>query len=155
MGKIHTYSLNLQWTGNLGEGTSGYHSYSRDFEVQVDGKPVLVGSSDPAFSGDKSRYNPEEQFLSAIAACHLLWYLHLCSDAGLMVTSYTDTPLAKMEEKKDGSGSFQKVTLKPVIKIEDCTQKELAVKLHEKAGKNCFIANSCNFPIECEPVIEC
>ena len=54
----HRYAVALTWTGNLGSGTSGYRDYSRNYEIGADGKPVILGSADPAFRGDRSRWNP-------------------------------------------------------------------------------------------------
>lgn len=55
MRTTHTYDVTVQWTGNLGSGTDGYRSYSRDHEVRADGKAVIAASSDPAFRGDPAR----------------------------------------------------------------------------------------------------
>ncbi len=81
----HHYHLQLEWTGNLGTGTTHYRAYSRNYRIQGAGKPVWEGSSDPAFRGDASRYNPEEMLLAALSSCHMLWFLHLCADAGIIV----------------------------------------------------------------------
>ena len=78
MSKQHTYRATVEWTGNLGSGTSSYTAYSRDYTVKIAGKPDLFGSSDPAFRGDEHRHNPEDMLLAAVSACHKLWYLHLC-----------------------------------------------------------------------------
>lgn len=84
-GRTHSYTCALTWTGNLGTGTSGYKEYARDHVFRGPGKPDLPGSSDPAFRGDARRYNPEELLVAAISSCHMLWYLHLCADAGVIV----------------------------------------------------------------------
>jgi organic hydroperoxide reductase OsmC/OhrA len=86
----HAFAVSVEWTGNTGEGTSEYTSYQRSHEISAEGKPVIPGSSDPAFRGDRSRYNPEELLVASLSACHMLWYLHLCADANLVVTSYVD-----------------------------------------------------------------
>ena len=87
MSKKHTYRTATTWTGNLGEGTSSYTAYLRNFTVSAEGKPDLHGSADPAFRGDANRWNPEEMLLATVSACHKLWYLHLCADAGICVTA--------------------------------------------------------------------
>ncbi|MBX9449150.1 MAG: OsmC family protein [Taibaiella sp.] len=38
---------------------------------------------------DQSKHNPEDLLLSAVASCHMLWYLHLCSEQGIVVMEYT------------------------------------------------------------------
>jgi organic hydroperoxide reductase OsmC/OhrA len=76
--KKHFYTTTLEWTGNKGTGTENYRSYDRNHTVHIEGKiHRIMGSSDPSFLGDASRYNPEELFLSSLSTCHMLWYLHL------------------------------------------------------------------------------
>jgi organic hydroperoxide reductase OsmC/OhrA len=79
----HRYSVSITWSGNLGSGTSGYRDYSRNYEIGADGKPVIPGSADPAFRGDRARWNPEELLVASLSACHKLWYLHLAGEAGV------------------------------------------------------------------------
>src|SRR6266540_3868554 len=113
MARTHTYELTVTWTGDRGTGTSGYRAYSRAHEVTAAGRPPLPGSSDPTFRGDPDRWNPEQLLVAALAQCHLLWYLHLCAEAGVVVTGYTDTPTGLMAEDDDGGGRFTEVTLRP------------------------------------------
>jgi len=146
--KKHDYKIKVEWTGNEGTGTSSYKSYKRDHVISADGKYDKVnGSSDPVFLGDKTRYNPEDLFLSSLASCHMLWYLHLCSEHKICVTEYVDNATGIMEEIEDGSGKFVAVTLNPSVKITEKKLISKANELHETAGKMCFIANSCNFKI--------
>lgn len=152
--KHHHYHITNEWTGNLGQGTTSYKSYSRDHVLEVKGKqhPILA-ASDPSFLGDPTRYNPEELFVASISACHMLWFLHLCSTNKITVTSYIDYAEGTMEENKDGSGQFSKVTLKPKVIIREAEKMELCPTLHHQANQMCFIANSCNFPIDHKPSI--
>ena len=82
----HQYKSNLRWTGNTGTGTSNYRGYERSHSIRIDNKPELLMSSDPAFRGDRSKHNPEELLLASLSSCHMLWYLHLCAEAGVVVT---------------------------------------------------------------------
>lgn len=144
----------MEWVGNTGSGTTTYKSYSRNFEVQSEGKSIIQGSSDPAFLGDKSRYNPEDMLVASLSSCHMLWYLHLCTTQGIIVESYVDEPTGIMLEDNNGNGHFTEVTLFPKIKIKNIEMKDKAIELHHKAHDFCFIANSVNFPVYCKPVIE-
>lgn len=144
---IHKYSARITWTGNNGRGTESYNSYCRDHVVEVNGKEPIIGSSDPAFRGDPAKYNPEELFLASLSSCHMLWFLHLCADAGIIVTEYVDEPSGTMETSPDGSGRFTSVKLRPMVTVtEERMQKKLN-SLHEQANARCFIANSCNFEV--------
>jgi organic hydroperoxide reductase OsmC/OhrA len=154
MSPEHSYSINVRWTGNTGTGTSGFRDYKRDHEIFVSGKPPIPASSDPAFRGDRARYNPEELLVASLSACHMLWYLHLCADAGIVVTEYRDDATGAMVETEDGGGRFTKVTLRPFVKVAAAVDPELARRLHERAHHLCFIANSVNFPVLCEPLME-
>ena len=149
--KAHHYNITVEWTGNTGNGTQNYKSYTRDYNVLCDGKPEIKGSSDPAFLGDRTRYNPEDMLVTSLSSCHMLWYLHLCAEAGVIVTDYKDYAEGIMEETANGSGRFTEVTLKPVVTVKDSAMVEKANDLHKKANEMCFIANSCNFPVHHKP----
>ncbi len=152
--KEHFYSVSVQWTGNLGQGTSSYRRYARDHEISALGKPTVMASSDPAFRGDQSRYNPEDLLVASLSACHMLSYLHLCAVSGIVVTDYHDEAKGTMVETEEGGGHFTQVTLRPAVKVASGSNTELALRLHEKAHHLCFIASSVNFPVLCEPSIE-
>lgn len=147
MHQQHDYQLTLQWTGNTGQGTSAYSAYQRSYTVFTDGKAPILGSSDPAFRGDPSRHNPEELLLAAVASCHLLWYLHLCASAGVVVVAYSDQASGTMTENPNGSGQFTAITLHPDVVVADPAMVAPAQALHEKANAMCFIANSLNFQV--------
>ena len=88
----------MRWTGNLGSGTSGYRDYARDHEISVQDKlHAIQGSSARAFRGDASRYNPEELLVSALSSCHMLAFLHVCADAGIVITAYEDAAKGTMK----------------------------------------------------------
>ncbi len=146
-GKTHQYQTDLKWTGNQGTGTNHYSEYLRDHIHSAPGKPPFPGSSDPSFRGDPSRYNPEEMLVSSLSACHMLWFLHLCSVNKIVVTAYEDRATGEMAENKDGSGQFTGVTLNPMITLADSSQQDKADTLHVQANKLCFIARSVNFPV--------
>jgi organic hydroperoxide reductase OsmC/OhrA len=78
----HEYVVSVKWTGNLGHGTTSYRANSRDHNISVADRPPVPGSADPAFRGDPARYNPEDMLVGSLSACHMLWYLHLRTDAG-------------------------------------------------------------------------
>jgi organic hydroperoxide reductase OsmC/OhrA len=153
MSREHHYKTIIQWTGNKGTGTSGYRDYERSHVISTENKTVIDGSSDPAFRGDKTKHNPEDLFLSSLSACHMLWYLHFCSEAGIIVTDYTDEATGIMTETASGSGHFTEVTLHPTVTVAEASMMEKAEQLHHKANEYCFIANSVNFPVKHIPIM--
>lgn len=148
--KTHAYRTALHWKAHDGEGTTNYRSYRRDFTISYGDKSVIDGSSDPAFRGDASRYNPEELLVASLSSCHLLWYLHLCATNGIVVTEYRDDASGEMRENADGSGEFVKVVLRPKVTLREGSDEAKAHELHHRAHELCFIARSVNFPVEVE-----
>jgi organic hydroperoxide reductase OsmC/OhrA len=113
MRKEHTYKLTVRWTGNTGSGTLNYKSYERSHVISAENKPEIFASSDPVFRGDKTKYNPEELLVASLSGCHMLWFLHLCAEAGIVVTGYSDNPTGIMTETENGGGKFKEVVLRP------------------------------------------
>ncbi len=154
MTKNHIYSVTIKWTGNTGTGTADYRGYSRQHEISVDVRKLTIpGSSDPAFRGDATRWNPEELLVASASACHQLWYLHLCADAGIVVVAYIDHAEGVLEELANGLGRFSSITLRPEVSIKPGCDVAKASALHDAAHVKCFIANSLNLPVLCEPKI--
>ncbi len=154
MNKEHSYSITINWTGNRGEGTQSYTGYDRSHSLLIENKENVLCSSDPAFRGDKTKHNPEEFLVASLSSCHMLWYLHLCADAGVIVEEYSDNANGKMIEASDTGGHFTEVTLSPTIVVSEQSMVEKAMELHEKAHQLCFIANSVNFPVKHNPIIK-
>lgn len=150
---MHEYTSHLVWTGNRGTGTSSYTAYGRDHEIRIAGKPTLDGSSDPVYRGDPARHNPEDLFVAALAACHMLYYLSLSARHGVVVLEYEDRPRGLLKKFAGDGGRFEEVTLHPVVTIADAAREALALELHDRAHELCFIANSVAVPIRHEPVV--
>jgi organic hydroperoxide reductase OsmC/OhrA len=147
----HRYEVAVEWTGDRGTGTSSFRGYDRAHEVTAGDKPPIAGSSDPSFRGDPSRWNPEELLVVALSQCHMLWFLHLCSVNGVVVTGYRDEASGTMAQTDDGGGAFAGVTLRPRVSVAEAAMRERAEELHHEAHRLCFIANSVNFDVVAEP----
>ena len=153
MNDLHEYAVTVTWTGNTGSGTTGYKDYSRSFELEAQGKHAIAGSSDPAFRGDDGRWNPEQLLVGSLSSCHKLWFLHLAAVAGVVVTEYIDHAQGSMRTTPGAeTGRFELVTLRPRVTITAGSDASRIAALHEDAHRRCFIANSVNFPVRCEPV---
>ncbi len=147
----HYYKAIIRWTGNKGKGTTDYRAYGREHIISIDNKADITGSSDPDFRGDKTKHNPEELLVSSLSSCHMLWYLHLCAEAGIVVTDYLDNATGTMTETSNGGGHFTEVTLNPTVTVTEQSMIDKANELHKKANELCFIANSVNFPVHHKP----
>lgn len=151
MSKTHTYDTTVTWTGNRGTGTSGYRDYDRTNNIDAPGRPTIAGTSDPAFRGDPTRWNPEQLLVASLSQCHMLWFLHLAAQAGIIVTAYTDNATGTMAENPDGSGQFTEVALRPAVTLTDPAMTVRLGQLHHEAHEKCFISRSVNFPVTVSP----
>ncbi len=151
--RTHVYRPVVEWTGNAGTGTSDYHAYGRAHVISAAGKADILGSSDPCFLGENTRWNPEDLFVASVSACHKLWYLHLCASAGVVVLAYRDKPVGTMIEDADGSGRFVSIVLNPAVEVAAGSDKAKAISLHHDAHEMCFIANSVACPVSIEPSV--
>lgn len=158
MGIVHTYRAGVIWDAADGVGTAGYTTYSRDHEVTFEDKSPLPGSADPAFRGDPGRYNPEELLVAALSQCHMLWFLHLASRAGIVVRRYQDQGKGHMRVRAAGHGQFSEVVLRPTVLLGRATDDagqvvtdEALAGLHASASQHCFIARSVNFRVRVDP----
>ena len=149
----HGYALTVTWTGNTCGGTTGYRAYSRNHTVSADGLPDVLGSADRTFHGDRDRWNPEQLLLAALSQCHLLSYLHVCVNEGVVVQEYVDHASGTMVSDPDGSGRFTEAVLRPQVVVADAAMLRAATRAHHRANQLCFIANSVSFPVRHEPVV--
>ena len=148
----HKYSSAIRWTGNRGTGTSDYRAYDRTWDVAIAGKEVIHCSNDPLLGGDPAKMNPEDLLLSALSACHMLWYLHYAADAGIVVLAYEDQPEGFGLVERGGAGRFTRALLHPRVTLAKGADVERAEAIHHRIHEVCFIARSVNFPVSYAPV---
>ena len=147
----HQYTATIKWTGNKGTGTDHYRNYERSHEIIIENKIAIAGSSNPAFRGDGTKHNPEDLLIASLASCHMLWYLHVCAEAGVIVTNYIDHAVGTMTETHNKGGLFTEIILNPIVTVAQDDMIAKANELHKKANELCFIANSVNFPVRHNP----
>ena len=147
MAKLHDFASSIVWTGNRGEGTRDYKGYDRTWDIALPGKDIIHCSNDPLLGGDPANMNPEDLLISALSACHMLWYLHLASKAEIVVTGYRDDPIGHGETLPNGAGRFLAAVLRPKISVIEGADLKFADELHHKVHDFCFIARSVNFPV--------
>src|SRR5260221_9199946 len=94
----HHFACRLTWTGAVRGGTTSYEAYARDFRIDVEGKPPLLGSSAPVFRGEATLHNPEDLLVAALSSCHCLSYLALAARARLVVVGYEDEATGTMSK---------------------------------------------------------
>lgn len=152
MAEPRQFEAKIRWTGERGEGTRRYLGYERSWSIETPGKAPVLCSNDPMLGGDPSLHNPEDLLIASLSACHMLWYLHLASQAKICVKAYEDSPVGIGESDKNsgGAGRFVRAILRPTITLEGEVDFAAADAIHYEIHKTCFIARSVSFPIAYE-----
>ena len=70
--------------------------------------------------------------IAALSSCHMLWYLHLDFEVGIIVQSYAHAPLTTVETLSNGASQFLKATLEEVIKITKGPDLNSPGEMHQK-----------------------
>ncbi|WP_026530780.1 OsmC family protein [Haematomicrobium sanguinis] len=152
----HSYQVSVQWEGNRGTGTSGYRDYGREHTVSAADLPDIPASADRTFHGDADRWNPEQLLIAALAQCHMLSYLHMATNASVVVVDYQDSARGTLVLNSDNSGQFSEVTLYPLVTLAagaSAEDQQAALDAHHSAHEACFIARSVNFAVNVEPTV--
>jgi organic hydroperoxide reductase OsmC/OhrA len=108
---------------------------------------VVSASCAAERGGDPSRADPEEMFVGALSACHMLWFLDYARRERRRVATYVD----RAEGEMDGT-RFTRVVLRPRVEwVGDVPEHGDLQRLHEAAHQACFIASSVSCAVEVEP----
>lgn len=120
-----------------------YKTYSRDHVWSLNGNDVPA-SATTAYLGSPNRVDPEAALVAALSSCHMLTFLALAANKGFVVDSYEDAAVGHLEKNAQGKFAVTRVELNPKIAFGGAKQPAAADldALHEKAHKECFIANS-------------
>lgn len=129
-----------------------YKTFDRTHTVKFPGGTEIQATSAPEYLGKKEYVNPEEALTFSLSSCHLLTFLAIASMSNYIVEEYEDEATSILEKNAHGKLAITKVYLKPKVKFggENIPDSEKLKKLHEKAHKECFIANS----VLCEIIVE-
>ena len=136
------HKANVIWSRNGAD--FGYKNYPRDHVWRFPNGVEVPGSAAPAYLGNPQRVDPEAAFVAALSSCHMLTFLALASNKGFIVDSYEDAAVGLLEKNANGKLAITRVDLHPNIVYSGAKQPVAADLdwLHDKAHKECFIANS-------------
>ncbi|WP_061242216.1 OsmC family protein [Leptospira interrogans] len=145
------HKISLSWKKGLED--FKYDSFDRTHSIQYEGGQKLHGSSTPETYGKAEHTNPEELLASSVCSCHFLTFLAIASKSRYIVSSYEDNAIATLEKNEEGKMVVTKIELYPKVTFEGDKIPDLdtLVDLHEKAHKNCFIANSIKSKVIIQP----
>lgn len=150
----HSFKAHLSWQKHPQAEDTSVRRQLKNHTIQIEGKQTLNISAAKEFKGDPNLLNPEDLLLSSLTSCHMMSFLYVCGQHQIEVLNYEDNAEAILEVNENGSGAIIKVVLKPKVKVATKKAMHVAQTLHQQAHELCFIANSCNFPIEIESTVE-
>lgn len=130
-----------------------YFSFNRNHKITYRNGVEQEVSAAPEFQGDEQLINPEEQLGSALASCHLLSFLFVCSKENIVVKSYEDSVEVKLERLERGKMFVSTIVLNPKVEFENELSGLKHQELHQKAHEVCFIANSIKSEVIINPTI--
>jgi len=136
------HKATIKWARNGAD--FGYKTYSRDHIWRFDNGVEILGSAALAYLGNPQRVDPEAAFVAALSSCHMLTFLALASNKGFVVDSYEDNAVGRLEKNAAGKLAITCIELHPKIVYGRDKQPTVADVdwLHDKAHRECFIANS-------------
>jgi len=129
----------------------GYETYPRDHRWRFAGGVEVPASAAPDFRGDAKRVDPEAAFVAALSSCHMLTFLAIASRKRLVVDSYEDDAIGYLEKNEAGKLAITRVVLRPRVAFAGAAPSaETVADLHERAHRECFIANSVRTDVSVE-----
>jgi organic hydroperoxide reductase OsmC/OhrA len=119
-------------------------TYSRDHEATISSKVSIPVSAAADYLGNRELADPEQLLVNALASCHMLYFLAICEGSGYAVSSYDDRAVGKVSKGPDGALWVSDIILHPKAEFSSDKKpdKEALSRLHHRAHKGCFIANS-------------
>ena len=140
-----------------GEAAFTDNKYSRAHRWQFDGGIEVPASSSPKAVplplSVTAAVDPEEAFVAAISSCHMLWFLFIAAKQGFVVDRYRDAAAGVMGRNAAGKKAMTRVTLHPEVAFAGRQPTPAAFEaMHHEAHEECYIANSVQTEVRCEPV---
>lgn len=141
---MNSFSAQVRWERNEAPFRGG--QYSRGHQWSFDGGQVVPASSSPHIvplpHSVAANVDPEEAYVAALSSCHMLFFLSLAAEGGLIVDSYIDESTGVLE-KSGGALRVTRVDLRPrVVYAEEGPGPGIEQALHHRAHAMCFLANS-------------
>ena len=130
--------------------------YSRGHEWSFDGGVVVPASASPEIvalpMSVAENVDPEEAFIASISSCHMLFFLSIAQNNGIVIDSYNDDAYGFLRKDDTGNLSMTNVVLRPeAAYCGDKVPKSKEVEeMHHHAHRRCFIANSVKTDITME-----
>lgn len=138
----HMYNVSLKWN----EGRKGTIS-SPELTTKIE-----VATPPEFEKGIAGIWSPEHLFTASVLSCFMTTFLAVAEYSKLEFKDF-DCSAEGILEKVEGKFLMTEITLKPILKISDATQKEKAERILHKSEAACLISNSIKTKVELVPEI--
>ncbi len=148
------YLATVSWTRDDNDFLA--NKYSRAHSWTFDGGLTMPASPSPHIVkepwSEPANVDPEEAFVASLSSCHMLFFLSIAAEEGVLVNSYTDEAIGVMARNDEGKYAMTEVTLRPHIQFDPANPPEQSLidNIHHRAHEQCFIANSVRTAITIE-----
>jgi organic hydroperoxide reductase OsmC/OhrA len=142
---MHQFFATVAWQRD-GQDFAGQR-YSRGHEWQFDGGLTVPASSSPLSvplpMSVAANIDPEEALVAATSSCHMLFFLSLAAQRGVVIDDYRDDAVGEVGKNAQGRLAMTRIVLRPRIAFAGTPPSpEALAALHHDAHERCYIANS-------------
>jgi len=142
MNTSYSFTSSARWTGSR-------HGIVEGHQV----KPPISFSAPPEFQGEAGIWTPEHFFTSAVATCFIMTFQAIAAFSTKFEAHALEVSVEGQVEKTEGGFRFTRVTVRPLLAINNESDRERALRLLEKAEKACLVSRSLQSQIVLEPQV--
>jgi len=141
MGTSHTYETEVAWIGE------------RRGILSSTGLPDIQVAAPPEFKGHAGVWTPEHLFVSATATCFVTTFLAIAELSKLEFNGITATAVGKLEKIEGQGYQITEIVMRPTLTLKHAGDEERALRILEKAERNCLVSNSIKSVVRLESVV--
>ena len=141
-------SINLCWRRKETELIPG--EFSSEHEVAYNDKFKVTADTAPDWGGSALNTNPEQALAASLSSCHMMTFLALAAKTKWPLLSYDDQAIAHLGKNSKGQMTVSRIDLNPKVSFDsgfEISEEEM-VKMHDRAHRYCFIANTLDGGVE-------
>jgi peroxiredoxin-like protein len=135
-----------QYDVHLAGGPSGHA------QLSTPGVPEFRTAPPVDFGGPGDAWSPEHLLLASVQAC-FLFTLRAIARLSKVEFVALDLDASGVVDRQDGVTRFTEIVLRPRLTVASGTDRQLALRVLEKAEKSCLVSASLSTPIRLEPEI--
>ena len=135
-------SIDLSWNRKEEELSPG--KFSSEHEITYNEHYKVMSDTAPDWGGSANNTNPEQALAASLSSCHMMTFLALAAKTKWPVSSYTDHAVGHLGKNSRKQMVVNQIDLNPVVSFDsgfEVSYEELE-KMHDRAHRYCFIANT-------------